>query len=109
LPQTADGLLKAEMLCDRKKSYDECSRAAESLEKGTTGPADPILGRRFRRIALTHLVRECEAGDPHACFVMAAKYREGTELEKSVVRAVALEKRAADLCRFRSAPECPPR
>ena len=107
LPTTRDGLLKAEMLCDQKKDFDECARAAESLERGTTADADPEQGKRFRKIALTHLVTQCESGSPHACFVLAAKYRAGTELPPSVSSADALEKRGLELCRKRSAPECP--
>ena len=43
-----------------------------------------------------------------ACFVLAAKYRAGTELANNPVSAEALEKRGAELCRLgRSAPECP--
>jgi TPR repeat protein len=97
------------MLCDRKKLYDECSRAAEAHELGTAGDVNPLQGKRFRKIALTYLVTACEAGDPHACFVLAAKYRAGPELKASPVRAAALEKRALELCRLRSAPECPAR
>lgn len=107
LPTTRDALLRAEMLCDQKKDFDECARAAEALEKGTTGAADPDQGKRFRRIALTHLVAQCEGGSPHACFVLAAKYRAGTELTHSANSADTLEKRGLELCRKRSAPECP--
>lgn len=106
-PTTPEALVRAQVLCDQKKLYDECSRAAEALEKGTAGEVDALQAKRFRRIALTHLVRECEVGDPHACFVMAAKYREGTELPASPVRAGTLEKRGVELCKFRRAPECP--
>ena len=107
LPTTRGALLKAEMFCDRKKDFDECSRAAEALEKGTAGPADGAQAKRFRKIALTYLVAECEAGSPHACFIMADKYRAGVELPASSVRAEALAKRGVELCRKRSAPECP--
>lgn len=109
LPNTLQALLRAEVLCDRKQQYDECSRAAEALEKGTAGEVDAVQARRFRKIALTYLVKECEGGDPHACFIMAAKYRAGTELKSSPVRAAALETRGLELCRLRSAPECPAR
>lgn len=107
LPTTRDGLLKAEMLCDQRKDFDECARAAESLEKGTAGPPDPEQAKRFRRIALTHLVTQCESGAPHACFVLASKYRAGTELPASTVKAETLEQRGLELCKKRSAPECP--
>jgi hypothetical protein len=107
VPVTREALLKAELYCDQKKLYDECSRAAQALEQGTAGPADATQARRFRKIALTYLVADCEVGDPHACFIMAAKYRAGTELPLSAVRAEALQKRGLELCRLRSAPECP--
>ncbi len=108
VPTNREALLQAQILCDRKKSFDDCSRAAEALEKGSAGPPDPVQAKRFRRIALTHLVAECETGSPHACFVMAQKFRSGGELAESPARAAALEKRGLELCRLRSAPECPP-
>jgi len=104
---TRDALLKSEMLCDQKQDFDECERAAESLEKGTIGPADAEQAKRFRRIALTHLVKQCEGGSPHACFVMAGKYRAGSELTTNPTSAEALEKRGLELCRNRAAAECP--
>jgi hypothetical protein len=108
IPTTREALLRAEMLCDQKKDFDECARAAIALETGTTGPADPVEAKRFRRIALTHLVAQCEVDSPHACFVLAAKYRAGTELAAKPSSAEALEKRGAELCRLgRTAPECP--
>jgi len=97
------------MLCDRRKDFDECTRVSQALELGTTGPSDLEGAKRFRKISLTHLVMQCETGNsPHACFVLAAKYRAGTELIANPAGAMALEKRALELCRFRSAPECPP-
>lgn len=107
LPTSPAALVTAQVRCDRKKSYDDCSRAAEALETGSAGPPDLVQARRFRKIALTHLVAQCEVGDPHACFVIAAKHRAGVELEASAARADALEKRALQLCRIRTAPECP--
>jgi hypothetical protein len=108
IPATREALLKAEMLCDQRKDFDSCARAAVALETGTTGPADLEQAKRFRRIALTHLVAQCEALSPHACFVLAAKYRAGTELARNPTSAEALEKRGAELCRLgRPAPECP--
>jgi hypothetical protein len=109
LPSTREALLKAMMLCDQKKDFDECTRVSQALELGSTGPVDPVGAKRFRRISLTHLVTQCETGNsPHACFVLAAKYRAGTDLAQNLTGAEALEKRALELCRFRAAPECPP-
>ena len=109
LPSTREALLKAMMLCDQKKDFDECTRVSQALELGSAGPADATGAVRFRKISLTHLVTQCENGNsPHACFVLAAKYRAGTELAQNPTGAEALEKRALELCRFRAAPECPP-
>jgi hypothetical protein len=108
LPTTREALLRAELYCDKRQDFDECGRAAAALEAGSAGPVDAEQAKRFRRIALTHLVAQCEAGSAHACFVMAAKYRAGTELASSPARAEALEKRGLELCRLgHSAPECP--
>jgi hypothetical protein len=106
-PSTREALHKAMLFCDQKRDFDECERAALALEQGTTGPADAQQAKRFRRIALTHLVAQCETGVPHACFVLSAKYRAGTELAASATSADALEERGLSLCRLRSAPECP--
>jgi hypothetical protein len=98
------------MLCDQMKDFDECARAAQAFESGSAGPADAEQAKRFRKIALTHLVAQCETGNsPHACFVLAGKYRSGSDVAASPASADALEKRAAELCKFRTAPECPPR
>jgi hypothetical protein len=107
VPATIEALHKAMLFCDQKKSFDECTRASMALDLGTTGPADAEQAKRFRKIALTHLVAQCEAGSAHACFVLASKYRAGTELPTNPAGAAVLEKRALDLCRHNTAPECP--
>lgn len=108
VPASREALLKAMVLCDQKQDFDECARVAMALDLGSAGPADPEQAKRFRRIALTHLVAECEEASPHACFVLAAKYRAGTELPASAKSAEALEQRGLELCSLgRSAPECP--
>lgn len=107
VPSTLEALHKAMILCDQKKIFDECTRVSLALDLGTTGPADPEQAKRFRKIAVTHLVSQCEAGSAHACFVLAAKYRAGTEMAANPSGASILEKRALDLCRHNSAPECP--
>jgi hypothetical protein len=52
------------------------------------------------------MVKQCEGGSPHACFVLAGKYRSG-EIAGSAARIEALEARAKELCRSRPGPECP--
>jgi hypothetical protein len=108
VPTTLDALHKAMLFCDQKKSFDECTRASMALDLGTTGPADAVQAKRFRKIALTHLVAQCEAGSAHACFVLASKYRAGTELPANPAGAAVLEQRALGLCRHNTAPQCPP-
>ena len=108
VPATLEELHKAMLFCDQKKSFDECTRASMALDLGTTGPADPVQAKRFRKIALTHLVAQCEAGSAHACFVLASKYRAGTELPANPNGAAVLEQRALGLCRHNTAPQCPP-
>jgi hypothetical protein len=107
LPATREALLRAQVNCDRLQDFDECTRASQALELGNTGPPDLKQAKRFQKIALTQMVSQCESGSPHACFVLAAKFRVGTDLAKDPARAEVLEKRARDLCRFRAAPECP--
>lgn len=107
VPATVEALHRAMLFCDQKKAFDECTRASLALDLGTSGPADPEQAKRFRKIALTHIVEQCEAGSAHACFVLASKYRAGTELAANPTGAAALEKRALDLCRKQTAPECP--
>jgi hypothetical protein len=108
VPTTRDALLKAQLYCDQRKDFDECTRAAHAFETGSAGPADPEQAKRFRKIALTHLVAQCETGNSaHACFTLAAKYRAGAEVALNPTGAMALEKRALELCKFRRAPECP--
>lgn len=107
VPATVEALHRAMLFCDQKKAFDECTRASLALDLGTTGPADPEQAKRFRKIALTHLVGQCESGSSHACFVLAAKYRAGTEMPANPGGADVLEKRALNLCRHNTAPECP--
>ena len=108
VPTTPDALLKAQLYCDQRRDFDACTRAAHAFENGTAGPADPEQAKRFRKIALTYLVMQCEGGNSaHACFVLAAKYRAGTEVALNPTGAMALEKRALELCRYRRSPECP--
>jgi hypothetical protein len=107
VPTTKPALLKAMLYCDQRRDFDACSTVAVALDTGTTGPADPEQAKRFRKIALTHLVAQCEAASPRACLVLAVKYRAGTELAQNVKGAEALEARAAELCRLRPGPDCP--
>jgi hypothetical protein len=106
-PLTRAALSKAMLLCDQQRDFDQCERAALAFEGGTTGPTDAQQAKRFRRIALTHLVAACEDASPHACFVLAAKFRAGTEVGPNAETAVTLEQRGLELCRLgRRGSEC---
>ncbi len=95
------------LYCDQKRDFDACATVAVALDTGSAGPADPEQAKRFRKIALTHLVAQCEAASPRACLVLATKYRAGTELAQNIKGAEALEARAAELCRLRPSADCP--
>jgi len=104
-PASAEELRQTETLC-YEKNPDQCQRAAIAHETGSAGARNAAEGKRFRRIALTFYVRECEAGLPHACFVLASMYRSGTFVEQSERKALTLLDRALELCRLRPAEEC---
>lgn len=107
VPSTRPALLKAMLHCDQKQDFDACATVAVALDTGSAGPADPEQAKRFRKIALTHLVAQCEAASARACLVLATKYRAGTELAQNLKGAEALEARAAELCRLHPSADCP--
>lgn len=105
LPVSADELTQAEILCYKKDS-DQCQRVALAHETGSAGAKNAAQAKRFRKIALTFYVAECERGLPHACFVLSHMYENGTVVKHSERTAKVLFERAVDLCRIRPAEEC---
>ena len=105
-PTTAEELTRTEIACYEDKEPDQCQRAAAAYETGSAGAQDAARGKNFRKIALNFYVKQCEAGLPHACFVLAGMYRSGTLVQPSERQVKVLLDRAAHLCTLRTAEEC---
>ena len=105
LPTTKETLLRQEMRCDQRKA-DACIVAARSYESGSAGLTDLEKAGKYRRIALTALISQCDHNSPVACATLATMYRAGSGVPQSDRNADALFARARDLCRFNDAPVC---
>ena len=111
LPTTKEALLRAEMHCDQRKA-EACIVAARSFEGGSAGVTDPDKAAKYRRIALTAWISQCDKNSAAACATLASMYRVGSGVPQSDRNADALVERARELCRFNDAPAChelPPR
>lgn len=105
LPATKDKLLRAEMHCDQAKA-ESCVLAARSYEGSTLVPADPEKAAKYRRIALTAWISQCDHNSAASCATLASMYRAGSGVPQSDRNADALLARARELCRFNDAPAC---
>ena len=105
LPTSKDKLLRQEMRCDQKKA-DSCIVAARSYESGSAGVTDPEKAAKYRRIALTIWIGQCDRNSSLACATLATMYRAGSGVPQSDRNADALLARAKELCRFNDAPVC---
>jgi len=105
LPPTKEKLLRLEMHCDQRKAED-CIVAARSYENGSTGLTDPEKASKYRRIALTAWISQCDHNSQVACATLATMYRAGSGVPQSDRNADALFARARELCRFNDAPVC---
>jgi TPR repeat protein len=105
LPTTARALLLAEMRCDERKA-DFCVIAARSYETGSAGVVDREKAAKYRRIALTAWISQCDHNAPSACATLAMTYRSGSGVPQNERTADALVARARDLCRYRAVPAC---
>ena len=105
LPTTERALLRQEMNCDQRKA-ESCIVAARSYESGSAGLTDPEKASKYRRIALTALISQCDHNSATACATLATMYRAGSSVPQSDRNAEALFARARDLCRFNDAPIC---
>lgn len=105
LPTTERALLRQEMNCDQRKA-ESCIVAARSYESGSAGLTDPEKASKYRRIALTALISQCDHNSATACATLATMYRAGSGVPQSDRNADALFARARDLCRFNDAPIC---
>jgi TPR repeat protein len=105
LPTTKEKLLRQEMYCDQRKA-ESCIVAARSYEAGSTGVTDPEKASKYRRIALTVWISQCDHNSSLACATLATMYRAGSGVPQSDRNADALFARARELCRFNDAPIC---
>jgi hypothetical protein len=105
LPTTKEKLLNQEMLCDHSRA-ESCIVAARSYEGGSAGLTDPEKAAKYRRIALTAWISQCDHNSQVACATLATMYRAGSGVPQSDRNADALFARARDLCRFNDAPVC---
>jgi len=105
LPTTKEKLLRQEMHCDQRKA-EACIVAARSYEGGSAGLTDPEKAAKYRRIALTAWISQCDHNSALACATLATMYRAGSGVPQSDRNADALFARARELCRFNDAPIC---
>jgi len=105
LPTTKEKLLREEMHCDQRKAAS-CIVAARSYETGSTGVTDVEKASKYRRIALTVWISQCDHNSSLACATLATMYRAGSGVPQSDRNADALFARARELCRFNDAPVC---
>jgi TPR repeat protein len=105
LPTTKETLLRLEMQCDQRKS-EACIVAARSYESGSAGLTDPEKAAKYRRIALTAWISQCDHNSALACATLGTMYRVGSGVPLSERNAAALFARARELCRFNDTPIC---
>ncbi len=105
LPTTKETLLRQEMHCDQRKA-EACIVAARSYESGSAGLTDPEKAAKYRRIAITAWISQCDHNSALACATLATMYRAGSGVPQSKRNADALFARARELCRFNDAPIC---
>ena len=105
LPTTKEKLLRQEMRCDQREA-EACIVAARSYESGSAGLTDPEKAAKYRRIALTAWISQCDHNSQLACATLATMYRAGSGVPQSDRNADALFARARELCKFNDAPIC---
>jgi hypothetical protein len=105
LPTSKEKLLRQEMHCDQRQA-EACIVAARSYETGSTGVTDPEKAAKYRKIALTVWISQCDHNSSLACATLATMYRAGSGVPQSDRTADALFARARELCRFNDAPIC---
>jgi hypothetical protein len=105
LPTSKEKLLRQEMLCDQRKA-ESCIVAARSYETASAGLTDSEKAIKYRKIALTVWISQCDHNSSLACATLATMYRAGSGVPQSDRNADALFARARELCRFNDAPIC---
>jgi TPR repeat protein len=104
-PETKEALLRAEMHCDQKEAA-ACVLAARAYETGSAGPTDAEKAAKYRRIALTLWISQCDHNSALACFTLVEMYRSGRGVPQNERTADALLTRTRELCHYNEAPVC---
>jgi TPR repeat protein len=104
-PATKEALLRAEMHCDQKDA-SSCILAARGYELGSAGTSDADKAVKYRKIALTLWISQCDHNSASACATLADMYRVGRGVPQSDKNADALLARTRELCHYNDAPVC---
>jgi hypothetical protein len=104
-PDTKEALLRAEMHCDQKDAA-ACILAARGYETGSAGTSDADKATKYRKIALTLWISQCDHNSPSACAMLADMYRAGRGVPQNEKNADALVTRTRELCHYNDAPIC---
>jgi TPR repeat protein len=104
-PATKAVLLRAEMHCDQKDA-EACIFAAIGYENGSAGPIDLEKAVKYRKIALTLWISQCDHNSASACATLADMYRVGNGVPQNNRNADALLARTRELCHYNDAPVC---
>jgi TPR repeat protein len=105
VPATKEALLRAEMHCDQKDAT-ACVLAARGYELGSAGATDPEKAVKYRKIALTLWISQCDHNSASACATLADMYRVGNGVPQNNRNADALLARTRELCHYNDAPVC---
>ena len=104
-PDTKEALLRAEMHCDQKDAA-ACILAARGYETGSAGASDPDKAVKYRKIALTLWISQCDHNSAAACATLSDMYRAGRGVPQNEKNADALVTRTRELCHYNDAPVC---
>ncbi len=104
-PSDKDSLLHREMRCDQKDA-PSCILAARAYEGGTAGVTDAAKAEKYRKIALTLWISQCDHNSSASCATLADMYRAGRGVPQNEKTAAALLTRTRELCRYNDTPAC---
>jgi TPR repeat protein len=93
------------MHCDQKDAAS-CIVAARAYEAGSTGVKDADKAAKYRKIALTLWISQCDHNSAAACATLAEMYRNARGVPQSDKNADALLTRTRELCHYNDAPVC---
>jgi TPR repeat protein len=80
--------------------------AARSYEAASAGVTDADKAAKYRKIALTLWISQCDRNSASACATLTDMYRAGNGVPQSDRNADALLARTRELCHYNDAPVC---